>query len=160
MPYCAVFTVIHSAQRPCPGAAPNSGRTVMVPMFGNGLQLMEGARGGTTAGIVLEKGTAKGPFELRSSMMTEAGVSIPRWKFRVRLPAAKLALNPRPQAGARVIPVTSLTAQSALSGLAVIPSSVLLAGYSVTTPLVVMRPILFTSRSVNQSAPSGAAVIQ
>ena len=32
-------------------------------------------------------------------------------------------------------------------------------GYSVTTPGVVMRPILLALDSVNQSAPSGPAVI-
>jgi len=44
----------------------------------------------------------------------------------------------------------------------VIPWGPLLAvgtGYSVITPAVVMRPILFPAYSVNHSAPSGPAVI-
>lgn len=65
--YCAVLTVVHSAQSPCPRAVPNSGRTRMVPRLGNGLQFMVKAIGGTTAGIARENGVPIGAPDVELS---------------------------------------------------------------------------------------------
>src|SRR5580658_4583784 len=96
-------------------------------------------------------------------MSKVAGVSIPKSKFVVSVLFAKLALRPRPQAGARstVLPSHSVN-HSAPSGPTVIPLGSLAAvgtGYSVNTPVVVMRAILLPFHSVNHNAPSGPAVI-
>src|SRR5580658_7928694 len=96
-------------------------------------------------------------------MLKVAGVSIPKLKSMVRVPLAKVALKPRPQAGLRpiLLPPHSVN-HSAPSGPAVMsarPLPVAGAGYSVATPVVVIRPMLSPAYSVNHSAPSGPAAI-
>jgi len=64
---------------------------------------MLNACGGTTAGIALENGCAVGTPPLRRAISNVAGTLVPRLKFMLRVPPAKVALNPKPQAGARTI---------------------------------------------------------
>ena len=60
-----MFTVVHSAHRPCPGPDPNCGLTAIVPVFGNGLQFMEKAFGGTTDAP--RKGYGEGPVRVQKN---------------------------------------------------------------------------------------------
>jgi hypothetical protein len=77
------------------------------------------------------------PVALRKRMPKVDGVSIPRSKFMVKAPLAKLALKPSPQAGARpILPDVHSINQMAPSGPAVMPAvppREPVVGYSVTT---------------------------
>jgi hypothetical protein len=90
-----VFTVVHSAQRPCPGPNANFGTTVTVPRLGNGDQFIVNVCGGTTAGMAWENGLAMGPVESRRVMLNVAGTVVPRLKFMVRVLLVKLAVKPQ-----------------------------------------------------------------
>ena len=114
------------------------------------------------------------PAALRKRMPKVDGVSIPRSKFMVKAPLAKLALKPSPQAGARPIfagppfgkpngavrPGSDAGRAPARARCGILcddePSpgrdSVLL-----QTPVLVMRPTL--PASVNHTAPSGPPVM-
>src|ERR1700722_18710601 len=119
--------------------------------------------GGTTAGIGVDHNCVPPPALGRRLAYQVAAVEVPRLKFIVSVPFAKLALRPRPHAGARAISKPMIAVNhSAPSGPAVIILSwpnLAGPGNSVIRPAVVMRPILPWKVSVNHSAPSGPAVI-
>lgn len=99
--YWGVSTVVHSEQMGRSSSALNNGCTVTLPKSGS-VQFIVKACGGTRAGIALENGLET-PAELWRRMLNVAGVSMPRLKFILKVVPLKLALNPRPQAGARPI---------------------------------------------------------
>src|ERR1700722_14285006 len=119
--------------------------------------------GGTTAGIGVDHNCVPPPALGRRLAYQVAAVEVPRLKFIVSVPFAKLALKPRPHAGARATlkPMIAVN-HNAPSGPAVIilgwPNAAD-TGYSVISPAVVMRPIFPLKVSVNHRAPSGPAVI-
>src|ERR1700728_3236803 len=121
--HCAVLRLTASAQRLTPWAVSkpeiiSSSPTLVKPGKPN---VSVKAAGGTTAEIDLDHNCCA-PVLVCTSAYQIAVVSIPRLKFIVSVPSAKLALRPRPHAGARAILLRLNSAShSSPSGPAVIP---------------------------------------
>src|SRR5580658_3873807 len=115
-----MFTV--SEQRPSPEAVPKPETISISPALVKPGKPNVSVKevGGTTAEIDLDHNCFS-PVPVRTSAYHIAVVSIPRLKFIVSVPLAKLALRPRPHAGARamLLPSNSVNHNS-LSGPAVI----------------------------------------
>jgi uncharacterized repeat protein (TIGR03803 family) len=150
-----VFTVVHCAHRTAPVEALNVDFTVTSPPLGKGCQLIEKACGGTTGAI-----DRSNKLLLCATMLQMAAESIPKSKLVFSTLSAKLAVNPRPQAGAA--PMLLPFRPAIHSPLTPEPDAIPLGvvrddgkAYSMIAPPVVMRAILFALYSVNHSAPSG-----
>ena len=150
-----MFTVVHCAHRTAPVEVLNVDFTVTSPPLGKGCQLIEKACGAATGAI-----DRSNKLLLCATMLQMAAESIPKSKLVFSTLSAKLAVNPRPQAGAA--PMLLPFSPAIHSPLTPEPDAIPLGvvrddgkAYSTIAPPVVMRAILFALYSVNHSAPSG-----